>query len=514
MTVDRDPGCYTCPIPKPLHAARLCRPVLLTLALCLLTGLARAGQTEERWYIVEMMGSRSGWMRSTQTTTDTTITTDTELKLEIKRGPAEINISMAGSFVETIDGKPVSMSSTQTMASIPVSQRYTFLEDGSIEHTSEQNGAVKTVTVPKPEGVWLTPAAAERYVLQRMKSGAEEITVRSMDPSTGPKPFSSTRSGFEKASITALGKPVQATKIMVKNSIVPTVKSIEYIDDDGELVRSETNLGGLALTMVAATKEEALAKGAAGPELMVSTLVKPDKPIASPRQATRAVLRLSVAEGELPPLPNTGAQVVEAEGPSSSLVTITTGQPAPAPEKDSTHTGYLGSTTMADLQDENIRALAARSVAKAADNSAAKAEAVRQFVHRFIRQKDLGVGFATASETALTRSGDCSEHGVLLTALLRANGIPARVATGLLYVDSFAGAEEVFGYHMWAQALLTIDGKPRWVDLDATLPKDTPFDATHVTLATSDLEDGVGAMDLASIAPLLGTLRIEVVEVE
>jgi transglutaminase-like putative cysteine protease len=108
-----------------------------------------------------------------------------------------------------------------------------------------------------------------------------------------------------------------------------------------------------------------------------------------------------------------------------------------------------------------------------------------------------------------TREGDCTEHGVLLTAALRAAGIPARAATGMLYVESFEGAERIFGYHMWAQAL--IDGV--WVDLDATYPDEVAFDATHVALSVSPLDDADGMMDLVTIAKLMGRLRIEVVDV-
>ena len=116
--------------------------------------------------------------------------------------------------------------------------------------------------------------------------------------------------------------------------------------------------------------------------------------------------------------------------------------------------------------------------------------------------------FAAASETARTKEGDCSEHGVLLCALLRADGIPARVATGLVYADAFAGAQGIFGWHMWTQAL--IDGK--WVDFDATLP--VRYNATHVLTSTSSLADGLGAADMGSVIQLIGNLEIEVVDVQ
>ena len=39
-------------------------------------------------------------------------------------------------------------------------------------------------------------------------------------------------------------------------------------------------------------------------------------------------------------------------------------------------------------------------------------------------EKDLSVGFATAADVARTAQGDCTEHAVLLAALLRASDIP------------------------------------------------------------------------------------------
>src|SRR5205085_10073789 len=82
-------------------------------------------------------------------------------------------------------------------------------------------------------------------------------------------------------------------------------------------------------------------------------------------------------------------------------------------------------------------------------------------VHDLIREKNFSQAFATAAETAKSREGDCTEHAVLLAAMLRASDIPARVAIGLVYVEQLKG----FGYHMWTEAYL--DG--RWIPLDATL---------------------------------------------
>ena len=95
------------------------------------------------------------------------------------------------------------------------------------------------------------------------------------------------------------------------------------------------------------------------------------------------------------------------------------------------------------------------------------AYALRDLVHAHISDKHLSTAYASASETARTGSGDCTEHAVLLAAVLKARGIPARVCHGLVYVEQGGSAINgeadepeadddpdrtgQFGWHMWSQ---------------------------------------------------------------
>ena len=210
----------------------------------------------------------------------------------------------------------------------------------------------------------------------------------------------------------------------------------------------------------------------------------------------------------MPDLPSAGAQRVEVgEDGKTALLTITINDNLPATEEEISDAAFTEASVMVDGEDELVSKLAASACRDAGDDPFARAEAIRRFVHRHISSKDLDTAFATASETARMRTGDCSEHGVLLCAMLRAQGIPARVATGLVYADSFAGRDAIFGWHMWTQGL--IDG--RWVDFDATLKQ--RYDAVHVLTGISSLADGISAADMASTMLLMGNLEIEVVEV-
>lgn len=72
-------------------------------------------------------------------------------------------------------------------------------------------------------------------------------------------------------------------------------------------------------------------------------------------------------------------------------------------------------------------------------------------------------GFDIASRTAALKAGDCTEHAVLLTALLRASGYSARIVIGVVVVVNREFA--LAAGHAWAE--VSEDGV--WRRLDAAL---------------------------------------------
>ncbi len=100
----------------------------------------------------------------------------------------------------------------------------------------------------------------------------------------------------------------------------------------------------------------------------------------------------------------------------------------------------------------------------------------------------------SATEVLRTRVGDCNEHATLLTALLRASGIPAKLSIGLTY------SRGEFFYHAWTEAYVG-----EWISMDATLDQ-SPVDATHIKLVEGNLDKQV------AIAGLIGKLELKVLD--
>lgn len=102
----------------------------------------------------------------------------------------------------------------------------------------------------------------------------------------------------------------------------------------------------------------------------------------------------------------------------------------------------------------------------------ATARALWAFVHRHITfQPELGEQLQTPGTTIRRRMGDCDDHHILLTALLRGVGLPTRgvllrrTADGALHTDAGEGAPGQ-AFHIWTQVGLG----GRWVDAETVHP--------------------------------------------
>jgi len=125
---------------------------------------------------------------------------------------------------------------------------------------------------------------------------------------------------------------------------------------------------------------------------------------------------------------------------------------------------------------------------------------LEQFVYDYIVDKNVAHGFDVASMAAKSRAGDCTEHAVLLTALLRMYGYPARTVTGF-YVSL---DEPVVAYgHAWTE-YYSASG---WLGLDGTRIGQT-VGAQHVPMDVVEDETIGYAIGLISGLQMLAIERV------
>lgn len=463
----------------------------------------------ERWYVTQMDGKKMGWMREWLEVTPEGYHTAMEMNLRIGRGPGAVAVVLQSEFLETRTGEPIRMIAKSQMGSSQSSTLYEFAEtEVRIEERSA--GQELSRTAPLPAGEWLTPVEADQYVHARLEAGAKTIVVRTVDALTGLTPTTMTMTVGNQTTVHAMGKSVPAIEMGIELDTTPGVTQTEFVDLDGNLVRSVTDLGGLSVTILASDKETALAEFDA-PEMMASTLIKADRNLDDNMLSRRASFIVRTEKNGLPDLVEGGAQRVQRLDANAARVSVNIDDPVDVESAEVNPDDYLEATSAVNWRDPMIQEIAAQAVEGAADAPPVQAQAIVRFVSNYISDKSLDVGFASASEVCRTREGDCSEHAILVAALLRANKIPSRVVSGIVYVPEFLGKESVFGYHMWTQGLIENQhGVNEWIDLDAAYP----MNALHIALETSSLSDDDSINTMVAVARVLGNLSIHVESVE
>ena len=139
---------------------------------------------------------------------------------------------------------------------------------------------------------------------------------------------------------------------------------------------------------------------------------------------------------------------------------------------------HHAATFLIDYKEPSIQQLG--KDIKSAYGNAPSAKDLEQFVYDFISDKNYANGFDIASQVAHTQEGDCTEHAVLLAALLRMYGYPARVVTGV-YI-SLDDPTVAYG-HAWTEYYTNNS----WNGLDATRVSPT-VGQLHVPLAVIENE--------------------------
>ena len=173
---------------------------------------------------------------------------------------------------------------------------------------------------------------------------------------------------------------------------------------------------------------------------------------------------------------------------------VLAGYPAVATPTAGEH--HTAATFLIDYQEPAVQALAEPVGQKYGEQPSPRE--LEQFVHDYITEKNGPHGFDVASMVAKSRAGDCTEHAVLLTALLRMYGYPARTVTGL-YVSL---KEPVLAYgHAWTEYY----SEHGWTGLDGTRISES-VGAQHIPLGVVEDESIAYAIGLIGA---LQTLAIE-----
>lgn len=447
------------------------RPIVA--ALLLSPALAAAAPPADQWFTVLLDGRKIGSFESRREVRGGEVHTTQTLEIALDRAGAHVGIGSSETSVETLDGRPLSFSSASRLSGIE-SRTDGTVRDGRAQVTTTTGGASQQRSLAWPAGAVLV----EGQRLAGMRAGLVPGTrydVLAFQPSNlDATTVTSAVAGAEPVDLPGGARSLHRIDQALAFPGAP-MKTRVWVDAEQTAYKVSMPIMGVDLVMLACDRACATAPNQ-GSDVFERTLMPSPRALTQGELAApmRYTLALKGGPSTLA-LPQTDEQRVEARG-GERVVTIVPHASKRSAERPRPEDFKPNDWLQSDAPD------VADLARKAAGDAATPAERMRRierFVRGYIRDKSLDVGYASALEVVRKPEGDCTEHAVLVAALGRALGIATRVVDGLAYAPGFAGKDQVFVPHAWAQAF--VDG--RWQSFDAALPG---FDAGHIALAIGD----------------------------
>lgn len=462
---------------------------LAVLLACLVSAIARGA--DEQWFGLYLQGSKIGYA-------STRVFPGGWKGGVGQRSESEnvVRSSLLGQSLELIvrsttwtgdKGRPVRLEFTSESGGRTTRVVADYGEK-EIQAEVATGGAPQRKRIPIPEGARLVDDATTAFLTgQRLPAGKVE-TFYVLDP-VSLALLKTTAEVQPRQKVRVRGAEFTADVLVLRD---PRAATRLYFSAKGDLIKVE---GPLGIEMLPEPEGQAKKLDANPPDIAFSTTLRPDRPIQG--APSRARLSIRMTGMDLSALPSDAHQTLTKDGggwrldihpfvpESSATVTIE--------EAARRQPEWLKGDLFIPVDDAKIVALAKEIVG--AEKNAWRA-ALR--VHRHVNgmmTTNAGIGvLRDATEILASKEGVCRDHAILMTALMRSAGIPARLVSGLVYADG------QFFYHAWCE----VWAGERWAGLDSTRPA-TRLTATHIKI-------GQGGIDQAFAFPVFDGAKLEVID--
>ncbi len=402
---------------------------------------------------------------------------ENRLRLNVYGDVKDIIIQGEGEFY---DGKLRYLQVTM-QGEAPVSYEVKAVQ-GALQLKRESPAGSRTFHVNVPRGSWLvTPYNLNDVYRKMLKSGHKKEEVLLFDPMMG-QPVKTTVEYAGKKSMQLQGRTYSGPAFITRAS---GTSSLSIVDPrTGEVIFEKDATGLVAVRSPEPVKIEELT--AAGTRDLIAQYAVPYSG-PDPRKYTKATYRVSGVK--ITDLPIEGfRQHVKGE-----LITVFQ-ESIPARGYTIPYTGndmaeYLAEDPLINPHDPAVK----RAALKAAGSSKDAVEVVKKlttWVYSNIAKEPV-VSIPDPGDVLRSGKGDCNEHAVLLASMLRALGIPARVAVGLVY------SEGRFFYHAWVEAYVG-----QWLSSDPVFGQ-VPADVSHIRFSSGDISKWM------EVARLMGRVKLE-----
>ena len=468
----------------------------------------------EAWYAVYMRGSKMGYShtKTVQETENeqTVFRTDEVTQLEMPKGKDRLKVTITTSTTSTPEGKLLHYQYQQSLGALPMISKGTVVDNNRLVVHRTIAGKTREQSAQLP-GDLVADDAWRRSLMEKPMTPGEKRTFHFLNLMSG-KPLTQevVAIDYEQTELLNTTRKLLRLDHVITTEAGDEMQGSVWIDPNGRILKTKEQIG---IESYLTTQQVAMAPGDGGQfNLFSGTIIKIPRPLPQGIKTPQARYRVILKDADPSEILATSA-AQRVSGHATKIVatvivrTIDPTTPIGGPFIKEKGPTAADRDTNAMIQSDDALVIAmAGEVAQGERDPWTIAKALEQHIHRSMKETNFKQAFATAAEVAKSRSGDCSEYAVLLTAVCRARKIPARVAMGLVYMPS----AQAFGYHMWTEVWIA----DRWIGLDATL-KEGGVAAGHIKIADTPLSNGLSDSAFIKVAQFLAAEpRIELIKTD
>jgi hypothetical protein len=425
---------------------------------------SRAPDREGQWWGIYLQGHKIGYVQQTfrRSKDGTDFVQRSVLRMTTLGVPQTIRSTAWGSMKADfqLQGARLALVTGASTLEIDVS-----IEDQDVVVRTHSGGHDSTARITVGEPVFL-PTGVRAAAFRPPLEVGRRMSGRTFDPLT----HAVDSLHLEVVGLEALpGQPeVEAWRILENWR---DMRSVLWVSSDGDVLREE---GPMGLTAISEPQESAILfeEPPLAWDVIEALSVRVAGSVDEPR--TRLELRVRLTGVAPDAVPVDDNQTFEKGVLIIKRANIESTQSYQLPYTGAEHADELKPTLRMQAANPRLRALA-RSVLGPERDARSATALLLKWVNEYLEKVPLAT-VPDALETLDRGSGDCTEHAVLLAALARAVGLPARMVAGIVYGDG------MFLYHAWVEVWLG-----RWVPVDPALGQ-VPADATHVKLVVGEMD--------------------------
>lgn len=486
---------------------------LLLTVLCLIGEAAETEQLkfeemlkqpEEHWYDLTMMGMKIGHMHifleKAEYQGKEMIRSRMDIVMQFKGFGNDMKMEI--NRIEYLDSNFMPRYFVSTSNESGLKQVEGKIQDGVAYITITLNGQTTESEIPVPENT-ISDAVAVNFLLSKdqMKIGEKlNYNTFSFDLLQSIK---TELSVLEESSLNYQSEEKHVYVLNQRMDMMGGINTRLWVTPDGTTYKSSTDMMGLSMVAMKTDRKTAL-DAVEEVDIILRTRIVPTG--KKPKLGTsRFVGSVKLSKGSLKETIMTrDRQKLKLNSERSGTLSIEIPEVedencVDLPVKDSDLQTFLTATAFIEATHPDIRAKAVE-ILDGEVNSWRASKKLCKWVHKSITEKKLTGGFNSSLKTLESLSGDCTEHTVLLIAMARSVGIPARICSGLVFF------KDAFYFHFWPEVYV---GK--WVQMDPAFGQ-VIADANHIQLQGNVLESGTLVEYTEGVFRTLNQLEIDIVE--